>query len=64
MAIYRTLFYADMTIGVGGRITIPQDLRETLRLTPGDALTVRVEETSDSRRQMVIWRAEEQPEEQ
>ncbi len=63
MAIYRTLFYADMTIGVGGRITIPQDLRETLRLTPGDALTVRVEETSDSRRQMVIWRAEEQPEE-
>lgn len=64
MAIYRTLFYADMTIGVGGRITIPQDLRETLRLTAGDALTVRVEETSDSRRQMVIWRAEEQPEEQ
>ena len=63
MAIYRTLFYADMTIGVGGRITIPQDLRETLRLTAGDALTVRVEETTDDRRQMVIWRSEEQPEE-
>ena len=63
MAIYRTLLYADMTIGVGGRITIPQDLRDTLRLAPGDALTVRVEETSDGQRQMVIWRTEEQPEE-
>ena len=63
MAIYRTLLYADMTIGVGGRITIPQDLRDTLRLAPGDALTVRVEETSDGQRQMVIWRAEEQTEE-
>jgi AbrB family looped-hinge helix DNA binding protein len=64
MAIYRTLYYSDVTIGVGGRITIPQNMRDDLRLDPGDALTVRVEETGDGRRQMVIWRAEEQPEEE
>lgn len=63
MAIYRTLFYADVTVGVGGRVTIPQDLRDALRLSPKDAMTVRVEETSEGKRQMVLWRAEEQPEE-
>lgn len=62
MAIYRTLFYVDVTVGVGGRITIPQNLRETLGLAPGHSMTVRVEETSDGRRQMVLWRAEGQPE--
>ena len=25
MAIYRTLYYADVSVGVGGRVTIPQD---------------------------------------
>jgi AbrB family looped-hinge helix DNA binding protein len=64
MAIYRTLYYTDVTIGVGGRITIPQNMRDDLALEAGDALTVRVEETGDGRRQMVIWRAEEQPEEE
>ncbi len=27
MAIYHTLYYTDVSIGVGGRITIPQGLR-------------------------------------
>ena len=62
MAIYRTLYYTDVSVGVGGRITIPQDMREDLRITEGDSLTVRVEETSEGNRQMVVWRAEEQPE--
>lgn len=64
MAIYRTLYYTDVSVGVGGRITIPQDMRDDLRITEGDSLTVRVEETSDGNRQMVVWRAEEQAEEE
>ena len=63
MAIYRTLYYTDVSVGVGGRITIPQDMRDNLGITEGDSLTVRVEETSEGNRQMVIWRADEQPEE-
>lgn len=64
MAIYRTLYYTDVAVGVGGRITIPQDMRDDLRITEGDSLTVRVEETSDGNRQMVVWRTDEQAEEE
>ncbi len=60
MAIYRTLYYTDVSVGVGGRITIPQDMRDDLRIAEGDSLTVRVEETSDGNRQMVVWRTDEQ----
>ena len=63
MAIYRTLYYGDVTVGVGGRITIPQDMREQVGIDEGDTLTVRVEENPRGGRQMVIWRAEQQPEE-
>lgn len=64
MAIYRTLYYSDVTVGVGGRITIPQDMRDDLGLDEGDTLTVRVEESPTGGRQMVIWRAEQQPEDE
>ena len=63
MAIYRTLYYTDVTVGVGGRVTIPQDMREDLGIDEGDSLTVRVEENPRGGRQMVIWRAEQQPDE-
>ncbi|MGD2120244.1 MAG: AbrB/MazE/SpoVT family DNA-binding domain-containing protein [Gemmatimonadota bacterium] len=63
MAIFRTLYYGDVTIGVGGRITIPQEIRDDLRIDEGDVLTVRVEEAPNNTRQMVIWRADPQPEE-
>jgi AbrB family looped-hinge helix DNA binding protein len=63
MAIYRTLYYRDVAVGVGGRITIPQDMRDDLRIEEGDALTVRVEENSRGVRQMVVWRAEQLAEE-
>lgn len=62
MAIFRTLYYGDVTIGVGGRITIPQEIRDDLRLQEGDVLTVRVEEAPGNTRQMVLWRADPQPE--
>ena len=63
MAIYRTLYYGDVTVGVGGRITIPQEIRDDLRIDEGDVLTVRIEEAPNNVRQMVMWRAEPQPEE-
>lgn len=62
MAIFRTLYYGEVTIGVGGRITIPQEIRDDLRIDEGDILTVRVEEAPNNVRQMVMWRAEPQPE--
>jgi hypothetical protein len=48
MAIYRTLYYTDVSVGV---------------IDEGDSLTVRVEENPRGGRQMVIWRAEQQAEE-
>lgn len=63
MAIYRTRYYTEVTVGVGGRITIPQDMREDLGIEVGDVLTVRVEENPSGTRQMVIWRPEREPEE-
>jgi AbrB family looped-hinge helix DNA binding protein len=58
MAIFRTLYYGDVTVGVGGRITIPQEIRDDLGIDEGAVLTVRVEEAPNSIRQMVMWRAE------
>ncbi len=63
MAIFRTLYYGDVTVGVGGRITIPQEIRDDLGIAEGDVLTVRVEEAPNSIRQMVMWRAEPRQEE-
>ena len=64
MAIYRTLYYTDVGVGVGGRVTIPQNMREDLSIEEGDSLTVRVEENPRGGRQMVIWRAGQQPAEE
>lgn len=64
MAIYRTLYYGDVSVGVGGRITIPQEMRDDLGLDEGDTLTVRVEENPGGGRQIVMWRAEQPADEE
>jgi AbrB family looped-hinge helix DNA binding protein len=61
--IYRSLYYADVTVGSGGRLTIPQEIREDLGIEDGNTLTLRVEESPDGQRQMVIWKAAQQTEE-
>lgn len=61
--IYRSIYYADVTVGSGGRVTIPQEIRDDLGIDDGNVLTIRVEESPDSQRQMVIWKAAEQPDE-
>jgi AbrB family looped-hinge helix DNA binding protein len=63
MAIYRTLYYDDVSVGVGGRITIPQDMRDDIGINEGDRLRVRVEENPNGIRQMVIWPEEPADEE-
>ncbi len=61
--IYRSLYYSDVSVGSGGRLTIPQDIRDALKIEDGNVLTIRIEESPDGQRQMVIWKAAEQPEE-
>ncbi len=61
MAIYRTLFYGDVTVGTGGRMTIPLSMRESCGIRAGDTLTVRVEENPEGIRQLVMWRAKPDP---
>lgn len=63
MAIYRSLYYGDVVVGVGGRITIPLEMRDDIGIVEGDMLRIRVEASNGSR-QLVIWRSEEQPEDE
>lgn len=58
MGIYRVKSFATISVGSGGRITIPQDMREEMNMEDGDTLTVRLEESQLGERQMTIWKAE------
>ena len=61
MAIFRVMYYSSITVGSGGRITIPQDMRDDLRIDDGDTLTVRLEEADGGERQITVWKSEPEP---
>ena len=58
MAIFHTKSYSTISVGSGGRITIPQDMRDDLRISDGDSLTVRLEEAEGGQRQITVWKKE------
>lgn len=59
MGIYRVLYYSTVTVGSGGRITIPQDMRDDLDLQDGDTLTARMEGSETGHKQLTIWKKRE-----
>ncbi|WP_420449211.1 AbrB/MazE/SpoVT family DNA-binding domain-containing protein [Candidatus Palauibacter sp.] len=61
MAIFRVMYYRDITVGSGGRITIPLEMRDQMRLADGDALKVRLEESETGQRQFTVWKTESSP---
>ncbi len=61
MAIFRVMYYSSITVGSGGRITIPQDMRDDLRIEDGDNLTVRLEEAEGEERQITVWKTVTEP---
>jgi AbrB family looped-hinge helix DNA binding protein len=60
MAIFRVMYYSTVNVGSGGRITIPQDMRDDLNLQDGDTLTARLEGSEGGQRQLTIWKQKEE----
>lgn len=57
MGIYRVKYHSEITVGSGGRITIPQEMRDDLHIDDGDTLTARLEESETGQRQVTIWKS-------
>ncbi len=60
MSIFRVMYYATISVGSGGRITVPQNMRDDLRIEDGDSLTVRLEESEGGVRQITVWKSVEE----
>jgi len=58
MGIYRVKYRTTIPVGSGGRITIPQDMREDLGIDDGDTLAARLEESETGRRQLTLWKSD------
>lgn len=56
MGIFRVMYYCTITVGSGGRITIPQEMRDDLKIDDGDTLTARLEESETGQRQVTLWK--------
>ena len=61
MAIFRIMYYREINVGSGGRITIPQEMRDDLGLSDKDTLRVRLEESEGGQRQFTVWKADQSP---
>lgn len=59
MGIYRVKYHTTIPVGSGGRITIPQEMREDLNLDDGDSLAARLEESETGKRQITLWKTDE-----
>lgn len=57
MGIYRVKYHSEITVGSGGRITIPQEMRDDMNIDDGDTLTARLEESETGQRQLTIWKS-------
>ncbi|MFQ5679504.1 MAG: AbrB/MazE/SpoVT family DNA-binding domain-containing protein [Gemmatimonadota bacterium] len=58
MGIFRVMYYATITVGSGGRITIPQEMRDDLSMEDGATLTARLEESETGQRQITLWKSD------
>ncbi len=59
MGIYRVKYHTKIPVGSGGRITIPQEMRDDLGLDDGDELAARLEESETGKRQITLWKVDE-----
>lgn len=59
MAIFRVMYQTTVNVGSGGRITIPQDMRDDMNLDDGDTLVARLEGSETGQKQLTLWKSRE-----
>lgn len=59
MAIFRVRYYSTVTVGSGGRITIPQEMRDDMKLEDGQTLQARLERSETGEMQITFRKVSE-----